>query len=111
MKVRRTERRAGADNPDWHDGLAGPSRLDKQKEDEEEEDEDGRPSWFDEDDQDDLESLISPAPEPHPDVNNFAVLNSSLPQPQSAASDPHSASEPHHLQSYMSAKRAGAGTR
>ncbi|KAL1688339.1 kinase-like domain-containing protein [Schizophyllum commune] len=65
----------------------------------------------DEDDQDDLESLISPAPEPHPDVNNFAVLNSSLPQPQSAASDPHSGSEPHHLQSYMSAKRAGAGTR
>ncbi|TRM68013.1 snf 1 [Schizophyllum amplum] len=56
-----------------------------------------------EEEDEELESLISPtAIEPHPDVNNFAVLNSSLPE---------QLPEQHHLQSYMSAKRAGAGTR
>ncbi|KAG6809896.1 hypothetical protein H0H92_014215 [Tricholoma furcatifolium] len=44
---------------------------------------------------------FTPPAEENPEINNFAVLNSSLPDHP----------EQHHLTSYFSAKRTGAGTR
>ncbi|KAF8899460.1 CAMK/CAMKL/AMPK protein kinase [Infundibulicybe gibba] len=56
----------------------------------------------DEVDDDDGLDFISSPPTENPEINNFAVLNSSLPE---------QLPEQHHLTSYMSAKRSGAGGR
>ena len=50
--------------------------------------------------EDDL-GFNSPPPNDNPESNHFAVLNSSLPLPEQLP-------EPHHLASYMTAKRSGA---